>query len=159
MQSVRATARMGYTVAPCLSCHSDLFQRRGRDPRMTPEAGLNQPRSKIASSALGRRCECRLMQAGLAGKNEPRIWSQYRACSQSSSLTSNRRKLGYGPFSRPARTCLPGCGRLSALCEIGCLPPRMQRQMWRAEQSRQEMRGRFLVTVIATKPPQGDLYA
>ena len=27
---------------------------------MTPEAGLNQPRSKIASSAFGRRCECRL---------------------------------------------------------------------------------------------------
>ena len=87
-----------------------------------------------------------------------RIWPQYRTCSQSSSLTSNRWRLGYGPFSRPARTCLSGCGHLSTLCEIGRLPPRMQRQMWRAEQSRQEMRGRFLVTVIATKPPQGDLY-
>jgi hypothetical protein len=67
-------------------------------------------------------------------------------------------EIGIWAVFRPVRTGLPGCGRLSMLCEIGCLPPRMQRQMWRAEQSRPEMRGRFLVTVIATKLPQGDLY-
>jgi hypothetical protein len=40
---------------------------------MTPEAGLNQPRSKIASSAFGRRCECRLKPARLAGENERQV--------------------------------------------------------------------------------------
>src|SRR6266478_8734934 len=44
--------------------------------------------------------------------------SRAENCSVSSSLRSNRWKLGYGPFSRPAPSCLAGCEHLSMRCEI-----------------------------------------
>ena len=68
---------------------------------MTPEAGLSQPRSKIASSAFGRRCECRLKPARLAGENERRVAGE--------TLLNHRERIGVGAGGvRVDRASSPG---------------------------------------------------